>query len=109
LANQGYGFQVRRLIFLLCAVALLFDRVDDGFIGKVKFVAPQPATNFSVTFTVPAHNHNFSTAGAGIGLAANHWGYAPDLLASRPYVFRVNPSHKIIFCALHGSSGGIPL
>jgi hypothetical protein len=96
---------MRRLIFLICAVVLLFDLADDGRLGKVKFVAPNHAAQFSA-----------SSAHSTSGQVDSQAGLPPaGLLGSPPPFTSQSASFGFVRCLttnnfhFFGSAGGLPL
>jgi hypothetical protein len=94
-----------RLIFLLCAVVLIFDLADDGYLGKVKFVASHHAAKFSVAS--PDHNSGRSDSQACL-TPENPREFQPRF-KGQLLSLRVVQCLKITDFCFFGSSGGIPL
>jgi hypothetical protein len=96
---------MRRLIFLICAVVLLFDLADDGCLGKIKFVASHNTAKCSVASPNPTSgNSHFQVA-----LAPENGRDLRQEFSAQPAAVAVTPSCKINHPYHFGSSGGLPL
>jgi hypothetical protein len=95
---------MRRLLLFLCALFLLLDLSSDGGLGKVTFVAPQPAqAKVSGSHAKSAQGHfniDFLLPQAGsLPLPSLSWPTAPVAV----------PGLTLSCCYYLGSAGGIPL
>lgn len=96
---------MRRLIFLICAVVLLCDLADDGCLGKVKFVAPSHAAQYSA-----ASSHTASgQVDSQLGLPPASLLVSPPTFTSQSVSFGAVHSFQINHFYFFGSSGGLPL
>jgi hypothetical protein len=96
---------MKRIFFLVCALLLLLDLTDDGYIGKAKYVAPHGQGKYS--FSSSSQNP------VKIDLQSV---ISPTKLLGRPHcckdllkLIEVFSGFTINGCYLLGSSGGIPL
>jgi hypothetical protein len=96
---------MKRIFFLMCALLLLADLADDGYIGKVPALLPQGPENLS--FTTSADNSENMTPQGGLLL-----GELRVILQRRQnqsVAVEVGNTLARIDCCLLGSSGGLPL
>jgi hypothetical protein len=96
---------MKRLIFLFCALVMLFDLADDGGLGKVKFVAPQPSANSAVS------SASLKSTQVHLKVSApppNLWDIR---IPCRGQTICLAALHclNLIGCHFLGSSGGLPL
>lgn len=96
---------MRRLIFLIVAVALLFDLADDGCLGKVKCVGPHNTAKASVASPNPASGTSYAQA----ALPPENGRDVPREFNGQPAAVAVVPSVIINDPYRFGSSGGLPL
>jgi hypothetical protein len=96
---------MKRLLFLMCALLLLVDLADDGYIGKVKYVPPygQGANSFNLSSQHP------DKIDLQFGLPPPKW---PCSLHCWQYLVKsieVGRAFTVSGCHLLSSSGGMPL
>ncbi len=96
---------MRRLLFLICAVVLLLDLADDGCLGKVKFVAPQHAAQYSVA----SSNHNSGKVECRVVLTSENLRDLPRQFSDQPVGLGMVLCHPLNDFCFPGGSGGIPL
>jgi hypothetical protein len=97
---------VKRTVLLICALVLLLDLADDGYLGKVKYVAPDSPAK-SLDFSV--ENHKSGTVDFHPDLLAANFPGTPCQSLSQPATPVVWTAVKIIVSSLLASSGGLPL
>jgi hypothetical protein len=95
---------MRRLIFLICIVVLMCDLADDGYLGKVKLVAPTHTAKYSVASLHSSSGKADSQAGLPPENLPDFFGPFPSPSASLEIV----PFFKISEFFLLSSSGGLP-
>jgi hypothetical protein len=96
---------LRRLIFLICVIVLMFDLADDGFLGKVKLVAPSHTANYSVA----SPQQNSGPDDSPAVLPPENPPNIFDLFPGEPVSIGMVHGFKISDFFLVNSSGGIPL
>jgi hypothetical protein len=96
---------MKRIFFLMCALLLLADLADDGFLGKVPALLPQCPGNISFTTSPYSSGNNAPQVSLPLGelrVILQHW--------QNQLVFvEVGNILAKIDCCLLGSSGGLPL
>jgi hypothetical protein len=95
---------VKRLIFLICLVVLIFDLSDDGFLGKVKFVAPSHTAQYSVA----SPQQNSAPDDSQVSLPPENLPNIFDLFPGEPASAGMVHGFKISDFFLVNSSGGLP-
>jgi hypothetical protein len=96
---------MKRIVLGICALLLLADLADDGYLGKVPALLPQGPGNFSLT-TSPDSSGD---------MAPQVWLPPGELRATlqgwqkQPVLVEVGNTLAKIDCCLLGSSGGLPL
>jgi hypothetical protein len=96
---------MKRIVFLICALLLVFDLANDGCIGKAPPPSPRCADKFFLTLSPESSTNTESPLcipPAGFPDILRSW-HTPSLLAEIE-----NPPGKIDYYLL-ASSGGIPL
>jgi hypothetical protein len=95
---------MRRLVFLICIVVLMCDLADDGFLGKVKLVAP----NHTAKYSVASPQSNSGKADSQSGPPPENSPDFLDRLPGQSVSFDVVPFFKISDFYLLSSAGGLP-
>jgi hypothetical protein len=95
---------MRRLVFLICIVVLMCDLADDGFLGKVKLVAP----NHTAKYSVASPQSNSGKADSQAGLPPENAVVSLDQFPSQSASLGIIPFFKIRDFFLLSSSGGLP-
>jgi hypothetical protein len=95
---------LRRLVFLICIVALMFDLADDGYLGKVKFVEPTHTAKYSVA----SPHQNSGPDNSQAGLPPENSPDFLDRLSTQSVSLAIAHGFKISDCYLLSSSGGLP-
>jgi hypothetical protein len=95
---------VKRLILLICIIALMFDLVDDGFLGKVKLVAPTHTAKYSVA----SPQQNSGPDNSPAVLPPENPPNIFDLFPGEPASGGMVHGFKISDFYLVNSSGGLP-
>jgi hypothetical protein len=100
-----WSFALKRILLLLCAILLLADLADDGFIGKAPILTPPLTRHISLTSADAIHGT----------VTGQVWLLYTKLLGDMPLwqnqfalVGNYNPPTSI-HCFLCSSSGGLPL
>jgi hypothetical protein len=96
---------MKRIFFLICALLLLGDLADDGYLGKVPALLPQCPGNFSVS-TSPDNPGNTASQ---VWLPPGELRGILPRWQNRPVLVEVGKTLAKIDCCLLGSSGGLPL
>jgi hypothetical protein len=95
---------MKRILLLLCALLLMADLADDGFLGKVPYLLPHCPGNFSLT-TLSGTSCKIASQGwlplGGVRFIFQRW-------QTQPVLVEVGDTHAKIDCYLHSSSGGLP-
>jgi hypothetical protein len=97
---------MKRLVLLILAIMLMTDLAEDGYLGKVKLVAPTSSAKtflkISPLLTCSGKIYAFDTL-------LSDRGEISRLMQFKPLTHLFQPALKIIIYNHTGSSGGIPL
>jgi hypothetical protein len=95
---------MKRLVLLILVLLLVID-LADGCLGKAMFVAPDSATNSSLTSSLDDCSGKIDFP----YILPSQAGEISHLLQFQPVMPVVQPALKIIISNHTGSSGGMPL
>jgi hypothetical protein len=95
---------MRRLVFLICIVVLMCDLADDGFLGKVKCVAPTHTAKYSAASPQSSSGKADSQAGLPSENAPDNL----DRLSRQPVSLAIADGFRTSDFYLFSSSGGLP-
>jgi len=95
---------MKRIVFLLCALLLLADLANDGYLGKVPALLPQGPGNFSLSAS-PGSSGNMAPQ---VWLTLGELRFILPRWQNQPVLVAVGNTLAKIDCWLLGSSGGLP-
>jgi hypothetical protein len=96
---------LKRLAILICALCLLLDIADDGFIGKVPIVSQHSPVKSLEVYSDP---HGSAESTWQTARLPSNVQYPPKKSPVRTITPVIKPVCKIIFSSHQSSAGGLP-
>jgi hypothetical protein len=96
---------MKRILLCICALMLMADLADDGFLGKVPAVLSHGPGSYSLTTCTSSSGKIASQ----VWLPLEELQFTLQRWQNHPFLVKVGNTHTKIFCSLHSSSGGLPL